>query len=35
MNLELCYMPPMAEEFMLRAEKVAHAELKKWAATRA
>jgi glyoxylase I family protein len=35
MNLELCYSPPMAEEFMLRAEKVAHTELKKWAATRA
>ncbi|MFL9919036.1 VOC family protein [Paraburkholderia fungorum] len=35
MNLELCYSPPMAEEFMLRATKVAHAELKKWAATRA
>jgi catechol 2,3-dioxygenase-like lactoylglutathione lyase family enzyme len=34
MNLELCYSPPSAEEFMLRAEKIAHAELKKWAATR-
>jgi glyoxylase I family protein len=34
MNLELCYSPPMAEEFMLRAEKVAHTELNKWAATR-
>jgi glyoxylase I family protein len=35
MNLELCYSPPTAEDFLLRAETTAHAELKKWAATRA
>jgi catechol 2,3-dioxygenase-like lactoylglutathione lyase family enzyme len=35
MNLELCYSPPEAEDFFLRAEHVAHEELVKWAATRA
>ncbi|MFL9903617.1 VOC family protein [Paraburkholderia fungorum] len=35
MNLELTYTPPMAEEYNLRAEKTAHAELKAWVATRA
>jgi glyoxylase I family protein len=35
MNLELCYMPPGAEDFFLRAEKVAGEELRKWGATRA
>ncbi|MFM0705064.1 VOC family protein [Paraburkholderia sediminicola] len=35
MNLELCYSPPAADDFFLRAGKIAHAELTQWAATRA
>jgi catechol 2,3-dioxygenase-like lactoylglutathione lyase family enzyme len=35
MNLELCYSPPEWNDFFLRAERVAHSELKTWAATRA
>lgn len=34
MHLELCHVPPIGEEFMLRAEKVAHSELKQWSANR-
>jgi glyoxylase I family protein len=35
MNLELTYVPPLAEDYNLRAEKTAHEELNAWIATRA
>ncbi|WP_439685515.1 VOC domain-containing protein [Cupriavidus oxalaticus] len=34
MHLELCYVPPLGEEFNLRSSRVAHSELGKWCENR-